>query len=142
MSRSPLIALREKLLAMKKKAKTVADRIELSELLDHVDELERRAPREVLEEWIAKHAKDLDPTPRDEKILRFFLSGAEVTEASLSALLADKVTGDRATPTASRRAICDLKARLKAVSSVTIEKTCRGGEYRTHDVSIQTLKNF
>ncbi len=144
MSTEPTIRrLRDRLLRLKRDEPNREKRIEIAECLADIDEIERQAPAEVIEEWCRRYAPEWEGTEDQRKILKVFLdlgSQGAAREDIASRLGDDDHDRSSASIGKVRSAVSRLRKALKDSGAMaTITKAGRDGIYHTHATTIQTF---
>jgi len=131
------------MIAIKRRLTDPADKLAVSELIDILDADERRGAG--VSEWAARHAPAWNPSDREREIVAAFLLGGPggLSREDIDVII-HPADDDEARQTAAiarvRQVVSRLRVALtKAGSTVTITGS-QDGVYRTHDVSIRTLK--
>jgi hypothetical protein len=136
MSDDPLRRCRDRLLAIREKTRDPLLRVELAKAIGDLDDFERVAPPEALEQWRRVHAKNWSGTKNGEKVLRLFLALGDVHRDEIAAIIGtdDEPASNVAVRGAIRRLREDLE---KAKATATVKPAGRDGVYRTHDPTFQ-----
>jgi len=141
-SDSKLVRIRDGLLRLKRKARDREMKIEISELLDIIDEADREDA--LFSEWCERHASAWEPTDMERQMIRAFLASGE---DGISRELGDSILSNgEAAPIPDRRSsprlrnffTRQLRPHLLASGSTVEIKAGRDGIYRTTDPVILT----
>ena len=141
-SRAKLVRIRDGLLRLKRKTSDHEMKIEISELLDIIDEADREDA--LFSEWCERHAPDWEPTEMERRMIRAFLArgdagiSREVGDSILSNGEAAPIPDRRSSPRLRNFFTRQLRPHLLSSGSTVEIKAGRDGTYRTTDPRIIT----
>lgn len=139
MSEDPLRRCRDRLRKIHEKTRDPLLRVELAKAIGDLDDFERVAPPEALEQWRRVHAKNWSGTKNGEKVVRLFLALGEVHRDDIAAIIG--TDDEPASNVAVRAAIRRLREDLNNAKATAIVKPAgRDGVYRTHDPTTQRVR--